>query len=60
MKKNKAISTVENTIKQLQIHKDIHIIYKQQFNKEKQKEINNLFLEYLVPIMENLDHPELI
>ena len=36
------------------------MINKQDFDKNKEKEIDNLFLEYLVPIMYNIDHPALI
>ena len=38
----------------------MHIIYKQDFYNNKESEIYDLFVEYLVPIMENIDHPELI
>ena len=38
----------------------MHIIYKLGFYKNKWKEIDNLFLEYLVIIVEDLDHPTLI
>ena len=38
----------------------MHLIYKQEFYKEKQKEIYDLFIEQLVPIMDDTDHPELI
>ena len=34
--------------------------YKQDFYKDKQKEIDDLFLEYLVPVMDDNGHPELI
>ena len=60
MVKNKAISAVANTIKQLHIQKNMHIIYKQDLYKNKEKEIDYLFLEYLVPVMYNIDHPALI
>ena len=36
------------------------MIYKQDFYKNKDKEIDDLFLEYLVTIMDDLDHPPLI
>ena len=36
------------------------MIYKQYLYKNKDKEINYLFLEYLVPIMDDLNHPPLI
>ena len=58
--KNKAISAVANTNKQLHIQKDMHMIYKQDFYNDKQKEIDDLFLEYLVPVMEDIYHPVLI
>ena len=38
----------------------MHIIYKQDFYKNKEKEIGDLFLEYLVPVIGDLDHPYLI
>ena len=60
MVKNKVISAVANTIKQLHIQKNMYMIYKQDFYKNKQKEINYLFIEYLVPVMEDIDHPVLI
>ena len=60
IKKNKAISSIENTIKYLHIQKNMHLIYRQDLYKDKQKEINELFIEYLIPIMGDLDHPTLI
>ena len=60
MVKNKAISAEENIIKKSHIQKSMHFIYKQDFYKDEQKEIYELFIEYLVPIMENIDHPALI
>ena len=59
MAKNTAISSVAKSLK-MHIQKNIHLIYKQEFYKDKQNEIYELFIEYLVPIMENIDHPELI
>ena len=38
----------------------MHLIYKQELYKEKQKARYELFFEYLVPIMEIVDHPALI
>ena len=38
----------------------MHLIYKQDFYKAKQKEIYELFFKYLVPIMYNIDHLALI
>ena len=55
MVKNKAILTVSNTIKKLYIQKSKHIIYKQDFYKNKEKEIGDFFLECLVPVMDNIN-----
>ena len=60
MVKNKVIYAVANTIKKLHIQKKMHIIYKQDLYKNKEKEMYDLFLEYLVSVTENLDHPALI
>ena len=60
MKKNKAISAVANTIKKFHTQKNMHLINKKDFFKYKQKEIDELFIEYLVPIMGYIDHPALI
>ena len=38
----------------------MNLIYKQDFYKNKTKKIDNLFLKYLVTIMDNLDNPALI
>ena len=56
----KAISSIANIIKKLHIQKNMHLIYKKYYYEDKQEEINDLFIEYLVPITENLDHLELI
>ena len=45
MDKNKSISAVENNIKKLHIQKNMHLIYKQDFYKDEQKEIDKLFIE---------------
>ena len=60
MAKNKAIYSVSNTIKTLHIQTNMYLIYKQDFYKDKQQEIDNFFIKYLVPVMNDLDHPELI
>ena len=59
MVKNEAISAVSNTVKQLHIHKNMHVIYKQDFYKTGEKEGDN-FLEYLVTVMEYIEHPALV
>ena len=38
----------------------MHTIYKQDFYKNTEKEIYDLFFEYLVPVMDDIDHPALI
>ena len=35
-------------------------IYKQEFYKNKENGIDDLFLEYLFPVMDNIEHPEFI
>ena len=60
MAKNKAISFVANTIKKLHIHKNIHFIYKQDYYEDKLKEIDDLFIEYRVPTMDDIDRPLLL
>ena len=37
MEKNKAISSVANTIKKMHIQKNMHFIYKQDYYKDKQE-----------------------
>ena len=60
MVRNEAISAIANTRKKLNIQKNIHMTYKQDFNKTKEKEIDDFFLEYLVPVMEDVEYPALI
>ena len=58
--KSTATSSVANTIKKFHIQSDLHLIYKKYFYNYKQREIDDIFIEYLVPAMEDLDHPALI
>ena len=44
----------------LHIQKNMHLVYKQDLYKDKQKEIDELFIEYLFPIMDDIGHLELI
>ena len=60
MVKNESLSAVANTIKQLHIHKNMNVTYKQDLYKTKESDIDYLFLEYLVPIMKYIEHPALI
>ena len=38
----------------------MHLIYKQDYYEDKIKEIDEIFIDYLVPIMDDIDHPALI
>ena len=60
MVKNEAIYAVADTIKQLYIHKNMHMTYKQDFYKTNEKEKYYLFLEYLIPVMKDIEHPTFI
>ena len=60
MVKNEAIPAVANTLKQLHIQNDMHMIYNKDFYKNKDKEIHESFIEYLVNNLVDLDHPVLI
>ena len=60
MVKNEAISAVANTFKQFCIHKNMHMAYKQDFYKAKETGKYDLFMEYLVPVMEDIENPALI
>ena len=60
MAKNTAISSVANTIKKLHIQYNLHLTYKKNFYNDKQKEIDELFDKYHMPLINNLDHPALI
>ena len=60
MVKNDTLSAIANTIKPLHIHENMHMTYKQDFYKTKDKEIYDLLLEHLAPVMKDLEHPALI
>ena len=60
MVKNEALSDAANNIKQLHIHKNMHMTHKQDFYKTKEKEIDDLFLESLVPVVGDIYYPSLI
>ena len=49
MIKNKANYAVENTIQKFHIQKNMHMTYKQDFYKNKEKEIYDFFLNNLFP-----------
>ena len=60
MVKNDALKNTANTIKPLNIYKNMHMTYKKDFYNTKQKEIDDLFLEHLDPVMKDLKHTALI
>ena len=60
MAKNTPISSAENTINKLHIQSNLHLMYQQGFYKDKQKKLYDLFIEYLVPVTDDLDNPALI
>ena len=60
MVKNNALYAIANTIKPWHIHKNMHMTYKQDFCKTKEKEIYYLFLGYLAPVMKYHERLEFI
>ena len=59
MAKNTEIASLANTIK-LHIQTNLHFIYQQEFYKDEQKKIYDLSIEYLVPVMYDIDHSTFI
>ena len=57
---DKEISAVVNIIKKLHIHKNMHMIYKQDFYKTIEKEMYDLFLEYILTVIDDIENPALI
>ena len=60
MSKNTEIYSASNTINKFHIQSDFRFIYKQNFYYDKQDEIDTLFGEYHVPLLNHLDHPAFI
>ena len=58
--KTTEIYSVTNTTKKLHIQSDLHLVYKQNFYHDKEKEMYELFDEYHIPLLKDIDHPELI
>ena len=58
--KNTEISSVANTKNKFHIQSDLHLIYKQKFYHDKEREINKPFDEYHLPLLQDIDHPVLI
>ena len=58
--KNIALSSIASTKKNFHIHSDLNLIYKQNFYHEKQKEMDERFDEYHIPLLIDLYHPAFI
>ena len=54
------MSSVATSIKKFHIQYDLHLIYKQSFYRDKQDETNELFDEYHLPLLKDIDHPAFI
>ena len=60
MSKNTSISSASNAINKFHIQSDLRLIYKQNFYYDKQDEIDTLFGEYHVPLLNHLNNTALI
>ena len=60
MEKNTAIPSVVNNINKFHIQSDLHLIKKKNFYHVKEREIDKLFDEYHLPLLQDIDHPALI
>ena len=60
MAKTTAIYLVANIKKELNIQSDLYFIYKQNFYHDKKYEINKLFVEYHLPLLNYINNPSLI
>ena len=60
MAKNKSIFSIKKPIKTLHIQKNMSFIYKQNYDEDKLDKIDNIFIAYIVPVMNNMNHPALI
>ena len=58
--KNTLISSIENTIKKLHVQSDLRLIYKKNLYNDKQKEIDELFGKYHIPLLNDPGHPAFI
>ena len=54
------ITSVENTIKKFHIMSDVHICYIHNFYHDKQEIIDELFCQYIKPLLKYIDDPVLI
>ena len=54
------ISSVANTINKLHIQHPLHYFYQQKLLRDKQEIIDELFFQYPIPLLKNIDHPAFI
>ena len=55
-----SITSVENTINKLHIHSDFHSGFIYNLYHHKQDITGGLFYQYHIPLLKDVDHPELI
>ena len=60
MTKNTEIYSVADTIQKLNLQPGFHLIYKQKFYHDKQREMDEIFDEYHLPLLKDIDHPAFI
>ena len=54
------ITSKSNTLKKLFLHKILHSSYIQIYFNEKEEIINNTFIKYVEPLLEDINHPALL
>ena len=60
MAKKTSIYSVSNTINKFHIQSYLYLIYKQKLYHDKQYEIDTLFDEYHIHLLNDINHPALI
>ena len=56
----KGITSISNTLKKLWILSDLYSSYIQTIYKYKEESINNIFITYVEPLLDDINHPELV
>ena len=54
------IPYISNTLNKLWIPSDFHSSYMQTIYNDKQESINNIFVTYVEPLLDNINHPALV
>ena len=54
------ISSVSNIIKKFKIQSDLHSVYQKNFYHDEQDIMDELFHQYHISLLKDIDHPELI